>query len=256
VLVIRHPRDGAAKLAASYANVPVVNGGDGAHEHPTQTLCDLFTLLQEGKNLKNLNVAISGDLKGSRTIHSFVYALARFGANIMLKPEQVARYAARALTVDRLGFAAAGCDDDTALGDALERVLARTGLPATGPAPAAREVGAASGPAVWSADLEGPELTAAVSWRGVAPGDPGRPALAILDCALTWYGGRIFRALREERPLLYSLQTSERWLRGAGTYGMLLSCDPAEAAEALAEIGRIVGDVRRRGLDGDEIDRW
>jgi aspartate carbamoyltransferase catalytic subunit len=86
MLVIRHPRDGAAKLAACYANVPVVNAGDGAHEHPTQTLCDLFTLLQEGKNLKHLNVAISGDLKGSRTIHSFVYALARFGANIMLMP--------------------------------------------------------------------------------------------------------------------------------------------------------------------------
>jgi aspartate carbamoyltransferase catalytic subunit len=86
VLVIRHPRDGAAKLAATYASVPVVNGGDGAHEHPTQTLCDLFTLLHEGKNLKHLNVAISGDLKGSRTIHSFVYALARFGANIMLMP--------------------------------------------------------------------------------------------------------------------------------------------------------------------------
>jgi aspartate carbamoyltransferase catalytic subunit len=86
VLIIRHPRDGAAKLAASYANVPVINGGDGAHEHPTQTLCDLFTLLQEGKNLKHLNVAIQGDLKGSRTIHSFVYALARFSANIMLMP--------------------------------------------------------------------------------------------------------------------------------------------------------------------------
>src|SRR5260370_32463531 len=86
VRVIRNPRDGAAKLAATYADVPIVNGGDGAHEHPTQTLCDLFTLLQEGKNLKNLNVAISGDLKGSRTIHSFVYALARFGANIMLMP--------------------------------------------------------------------------------------------------------------------------------------------------------------------------
>jgi aspartate carbamoyltransferase catalytic subunit len=86
VLVIRHPRDGAAKLAATYANIPVVNGGDGAHEHPTQTLCDLFTLMQEGKKLKNLNMAISGDLRGSRTIHSFVYALARFGANIMLMP--------------------------------------------------------------------------------------------------------------------------------------------------------------------------
>lgn len=86
ILVIRHPRDGAVKLAAQYASVPIINGGDGAHEHPTQTLCDLFTLRRENRTLKNLNVAISGDLKGSRTIHSFVYALARFGANIMLMP--------------------------------------------------------------------------------------------------------------------------------------------------------------------------
>jgi aspartate carbamoyltransferase catalytic subunit len=86
VLVVRHPRDGAARLAASYAPVPVINGGDGSHEHPTQTLCDLFTLRRKKKALRNLNVAISGDLKASRTIHSFVYALARFGANIVLKP--------------------------------------------------------------------------------------------------------------------------------------------------------------------------
>jgi aspartate carbamoyltransferase catalytic subunit len=85
-IVIRHPRDGAAKLAAEYASVPVINGGDGAHEHPTQTLCDLFTLSREKNKLKNLNVVISGDLRGSRTIHSFVYALARFGANIMPMP--------------------------------------------------------------------------------------------------------------------------------------------------------------------------
>jgi aspartate carbamoyltransferase catalytic subunit len=86
VLVIRHPRDGAARFAADYSSVPVINGGDGAHEHPTQTLCDLFTLKKENKDLKRLNVAISGDLKGSRTIHSFVYALARFGADIILMP--------------------------------------------------------------------------------------------------------------------------------------------------------------------------
>jgi len=82
VIVIRHPRDGAARLAAEYAAIPVINGGDGAHEHPTQTLCDLFTLKKKNKHLKNLKVAISGDLRGSRTIHSFVYALARFGAII------------------------------------------------------------------------------------------------------------------------------------------------------------------------------
>src|ERR1700689_1852135 len=82
ILIIRHPRDGAARLAAEYSQVPVINGGDGAHEHPTQTLCDLFTLRAKNKNLGSMKVAISGDLKGSRTIHSFVYALARFGATI------------------------------------------------------------------------------------------------------------------------------------------------------------------------------
>ena len=82
IIVIRHPRDGAARLAAEYAQIPVINGGDGSHEHPTQTLCDLFTLRSKKKNFKNMKVAISGDLKGSRTIHSFVYALARFGATI------------------------------------------------------------------------------------------------------------------------------------------------------------------------------
>jgi aspartate carbamoyltransferase catalytic subunit len=82
IVVIRHPRDGAARLVAEYSPIPVINGGDGSHEHPTQTLCDLFTLRSKKKNFKNMKIAISGDLKGSRTIHSFVYALARFGATI------------------------------------------------------------------------------------------------------------------------------------------------------------------------------
>src|SRR5437660_4814843 len=83
IMIIRHPRDGAARLAAEYSPIPVINGGDGSHEHPTQTLCDLFLLRKKNKRLRNLKVAISGDLRGSRTIHSFVYALARFGATIM-----------------------------------------------------------------------------------------------------------------------------------------------------------------------------
>jgi aspartate carbamoyltransferase catalytic subunit len=86
VIVMRHPKDGAARLAADYATVPVINGGDGSHEHPTQTLCDLFTLKKKKKKLKDLNVAIAGDLKGSRTVHSFVYALARFGAHVKPMP--------------------------------------------------------------------------------------------------------------------------------------------------------------------------
>jgi aspartate carbamoyltransferase catalytic subunit len=83
VIVIRHPRDGAARLASEYSPIPIINGGDGSHEHPTQTLCDVFTLKRKKKSLKKLNVAISGDLKGSRTVHSFVYALARLGAHIV-----------------------------------------------------------------------------------------------------------------------------------------------------------------------------
>ena len=86
IMVLRHPRDGAARLAAEYSPIPIVNGGDGSHEHPTQTLCDIFTIRKRNKTLKNLSVAISGDLKGSRTIHSFVYALARFNANILMMP--------------------------------------------------------------------------------------------------------------------------------------------------------------------------
>ncbi len=86
ILVVRHPCDGAARVAAQYASVPVINGGDGVHEHPTQTLCDLYTLWREKGELEGLDVVLCGDLRFSRTIHSFAYALARFGANIVTIP--------------------------------------------------------------------------------------------------------------------------------------------------------------------------
>ncbi|MDP6928362.1 MAG: aspartate carbamoyltransferase catalytic subunit [Planctomycetota bacterium] len=86
ILVVRHPQDGAARVAARYAQVPVINGGDGSHEHPTQTLCDLFTLWKEKGQLEGLDVVLCGDLRYSRTIHSFAYALARFKANIVTLP--------------------------------------------------------------------------------------------------------------------------------------------------------------------------
>ncbi|MGE3877550.1 MAG: aspartate carbamoyltransferase catalytic subunit [Planctomycetota bacterium] len=86
ILVVRHPQDGAARVAAHYAKVPVINGGDGAHEHPTQTLCDLYTLWREKGGLAGLDVVLCGDLRYSRTVHSFAYALARFGANIITMP--------------------------------------------------------------------------------------------------------------------------------------------------------------------------
>src|SRR5262245_50839292 len=86
ILVVRHPEDGAARVAARYARVPVINGGDGSHEHPTQTLCDLYTLWKEKGRLEGLEVVLCGDLRYSRTIHSFCYALARFRANIVTMP--------------------------------------------------------------------------------------------------------------------------------------------------------------------------
>jgi aspartate carbamoyltransferase catalytic subunit len=86
LLVLRHPHDGAARVAAEYASCPVVNAGDGSREHPTQTLCDLFILRRKKGKLKGLTVALCGDLKFGRTVHSLIYALARFGANIVAVP--------------------------------------------------------------------------------------------------------------------------------------------------------------------------
>ncbi|MBV8358506.1 MAG: hypothetical protein JO189_11295 [Deltaproteobacteria bacterium] len=86
VIVLRHPSDGAAQVAAEYAPVPVINAGDGSREHPTQTLCDLYVLRRKKGHLKGLTVAICGDLKFGRTVHSLIYALARFGANIVAAP--------------------------------------------------------------------------------------------------------------------------------------------------------------------------
>jgi aspartate carbamoyltransferase catalytic subunit len=83
VLVVRHNWDGAVLAMAEHADVPVINAGDGSHEHPTQTLCDLYTLRKEKGDFKGLNVVVCGDLKNGRTIHSLVYALARFGANVV-----------------------------------------------------------------------------------------------------------------------------------------------------------------------------
>lgn len=87
LIVLRHSSEGAARLATRYSAVPVVNAGDGSHEHPTQTLCDLYTLWVERGRLEGLDVVLAGDLRYSRTIHSFIYALARFGANIVCVPQ-------------------------------------------------------------------------------------------------------------------------------------------------------------------------
>ncbi|MBY5992434.1 aspartate carbamoyltransferase [Ferrimonas balearica] len=77
--VMRHPQEGAARLASEYSNgVPVINGGDGANQHPSQTLLDLFSIYETQGRLDNLNVAFVGDLKYGRTVHSLTQALSKF----------------------------------------------------------------------------------------------------------------------------------------------------------------------------------
>jgi aspartate carbamoyltransferase catalytic subunit len=75
IIVIRHPWEGAARVVADYAGVPVINAGDGGHQHPTQTLCDLYTIKKERKTIRGLKIALWGDLKYGRTIHSLIFAL-------------------------------------------------------------------------------------------------------------------------------------------------------------------------------------
>lgn len=82
VIAIRHPEIGSAKKAADIVRNPVINAGDGAHEHPTQTFTDLYTIRKSCGRLDNLTVGFLGDLKYGRTVHSLAYALSHFNATI------------------------------------------------------------------------------------------------------------------------------------------------------------------------------
>jgi aspartate carbamoyltransferase catalytic subunit len=84
VIVIRHPRAGAPHLMASHLDIPVINAGDGMHEHPSQALLDAYTILRHKKTLKGLQVAIIGDIYHSRVARSAVHLLSKFGAKITL----------------------------------------------------------------------------------------------------------------------------------------------------------------------------
>jgi aspartate carbamoyltransferase catalytic subunit len=88
VLAIRHPKEGSARLAADFASKPVINGGDGANQHPTQTLIDLFTIRKCKGRIAGLNVTLLGDLKHARTMHSLLTGLGMFGANVTLVSPQ------------------------------------------------------------------------------------------------------------------------------------------------------------------------
>lgn len=78
IIAMRHPKEGAPYVASINAEVPVINAGDGGHNHPTQTLADLLTILREKKRLSDLTVGFCGDLKFGRTVHSLITALSRY----------------------------------------------------------------------------------------------------------------------------------------------------------------------------------
>ena len=83
VIAMRHPRQGAAQYAQDAASVPILNGGDGAGHHPTQTMLDLFTIKQAHGKLDGLKVVLAGDLRYGRTVHSLSHALVRFGCELI-----------------------------------------------------------------------------------------------------------------------------------------------------------------------------
>jgi aspartate carbamoyltransferase catalytic subunit len=91
IAVIRHPKEGSARVAAKAAGIPVVNGGDGGHQHPTQTLTDLMTIRLEKGGFGGLRVGLCGDLKFGRTVHSLIKALCQYeGVEfVLISPEEL-----------------------------------------------------------------------------------------------------------------------------------------------------------------------
>ncbi len=91
IIAMRHPRQGAARYAQDAARVVILNGGDGAGHHPTQTMLDLFTILQSHGTLEGLSVVLAGHLRYGRTVHSLSHALVRFGCKLILASPKLLR---------------------------------------------------------------------------------------------------------------------------------------------------------------------
>ena len=91
ICAMRHPKEGAPLVAASKSSIPVINAGDGGHQHPTQTLTDLFTIRTLKGRLGNMTIGLCGDLKFGRTVHSLIYALSRYAGIrfVLISPEQL-----------------------------------------------------------------------------------------------------------------------------------------------------------------------
>jgi len=91
VIALRHPLEGAARLATEFAQVPIINAGSGAEEHPTQALLDLYTILKEKNRIDGLSIALMGDLRYGRTVHSLAYALSLYDVKLYLVSPELLR---------------------------------------------------------------------------------------------------------------------------------------------------------------------
>ena len=91
VIALRHPLEGAARLAAEFSRVPILNGGSGAEEHPTQALLDLYTMVKEKGKIDGLKIALAGDLRYGRTVHSLAYALSLYDIELFLVSPETLR---------------------------------------------------------------------------------------------------------------------------------------------------------------------
>ena len=91
IIAMRHPKEGAPMVASRYSSIPIINAGDGGHQHPTQTLTDLLTIRSLGGRLDNLTIGLCGDLKFGRTVHSLIQALVRYTniKFILISPEEL-----------------------------------------------------------------------------------------------------------------------------------------------------------------------
>ena len=91
IIAVRHPKEGSAYVMAQNATIPVINGGDGGHSHPTQTLADLLTIYREKGRFENLTIGLCGDLKFGRTVHSLIQAMSRYNGNrfVLISPEEL-----------------------------------------------------------------------------------------------------------------------------------------------------------------------
>jgi len=91
IIAMRHPKEGAPLVAAMNASIPVINAGDGGHNHPTQTLADLLTIWREKGRFTGLTIGLCGDLKFGRTVHSLISALSRYNDNkfVLISPEEL-----------------------------------------------------------------------------------------------------------------------------------------------------------------------